>query len=87
MDETKRGIFNCSPAWNPFIENTAHHLKNLLEYYNDYAVDTKEKIDIFDYTQKTVGQEEEGEEAEDDEVEQGDDHGRSDDTVKTYDMK
>ncbi|KAF9096995.1 hypothetical protein BGX23_010038 [Mortierella sp. AD031] len=47
--------------WNPFIENTAHHLKNLLEYYHEYAVDAKEKIDIFNYTRNTVGQEEEGE--------------------------
>ncbi|KAG0196805.1 hypothetical protein BGX33_001253, partial [Mortierella sp. NVP41] len=48
-------------AWNPFIENTAHHLKNLLEYYHEYAVDAKEKTDIFNYTRNTVGQEEEGE--------------------------
>ncbi|KAG0252507.1 hypothetical protein BG011_006938 [Mortierella polycephala] len=47
-------------AWNSFIENTAHHLKNLLEYYHEYAVDAKEKIDVFNYTQNTVGQEEEG---------------------------
>ncbi|KAF9563533.1 hypothetical protein EC968_004805 [Mortierella alpina] len=47
-------------AWNVFIENTAHHLKNLLEYYHDYAVDAK-KIDTFNYTRNTVGQEEEDE--------------------------
>ncbi|KAF9578253.1 hypothetical protein BGW38_006048 [Lunasporangiospora selenospora] len=75
-----KGVFVAGPAcdpislptteaaWNPFIEYTAHHLKNLLEYYHDYAVDAKEKIDVFNYTQKTVGQEEEEEEVEDNEL-------------------
>ncbi|KAG0341468.1 hypothetical protein BG000_008968 [Podila horticola] len=48
-------------AWNLFIEKTAHHLKTLLEYYHEYAVDAKEKMDIFNYTRSTIGQEEEGE--------------------------
>ncbi|KAF9967250.1 hypothetical protein BGZ73_000631 [Actinomortierella ambigua] len=79
-----KGVFVAAPAcdpivlptteaaWNPFIENTAHHLKNLLEYYHDYAVDAKEKIDVFNYIQKTVGQEEEeqdGDKEDDDDVE------------------
>ncbi|KAG0045541.1 hypothetical protein BGZ83_009253 [Gryganskiella cystojenkinii] len=51
-------------AWNLFIENSAHRLKNLLEYYHEYAVDAMEKIDAFNYTQNTIGQEEEGEEEE-----------------------
>ncbi|KAF9320837.1 hypothetical protein BG003_004618 [Podila horticola] len=55
-------------AWNLFIEKTAHHLKNLLEYYHEYAVDAKEKMDIFNYTRSTIGQEEEEEEGK--EVEQ-----------------
>ncbi|KAF9913238.1 hypothetical protein BX616_010123 [Lobosporangium transversale] len=68
-----KGVFVAAPAcdpivlptmeatWNLFIENTAFRLKNLLEYYHNYAVDAKEKIDLFNYTQKTIGQEEEGE--------------------------
>ncbi|KAF9536494.1 hypothetical protein EC957_010656 [Mortierella hygrophila] len=68
-----KGVFVAAPAcdpivlptteaaWNVFIENTAHHLKNLLEYYHEYAVDAKEKIDIFNYTRNTVGQGEEEE--------------------------
>ncbi|KAG0303614.1 hypothetical protein BGZ98_006473 [Dissophora globulifera] len=49
-------------AWNQFIENTAHHLKNLLDYYHEYALDAKEKIDVFNYNRNTVGQDEEDEE-------------------------
>ncbi|KAG0338098.1 hypothetical protein BG004_007356 [Podila humilis] len=54
-------------AWNTFIEKAAHRLNNLLEYYHECAVDAKEKIDIFNYSQNTVGQdEEEGRESEGD---------------------
>ncbi|KAI1318044.1 hypothetical protein EDD11_007278 [Mortierella claussenii] len=45
-------------AWNAFIVNTARHLKNLLEHYHEYALNAKEKTDIFHYTQNTVGREE-----------------------------
>ncbi|GJJ71738.1 hypothetical protein EMPS_04095 [Entomortierella parvispora] len=68
-----KGVFVAAPAcnaivlpkteaaWNLFIDNGAHQLKNLLEYYHEYTVDANEKIDIFNYTQNTVGQDEEGE--------------------------
>ncbi|KAF9582654.1 RNA polymerase II subunit A C-terminal domain phosphatase [Lunasporangiospora selenospora] len=63
---TSRRSAACNPillpaaesALNHFIENTALHLKNLLYYY-EYAVDVKDKIDVFNYTRSKVGQEEE----------------------------
>ncbi|KAK3828199.1 MAG: hypothetical protein J3Q66DRAFT_322068 [Benniella sp.] len=60
-------------AWNLFLDDSAYRLKNLLEYYHEYAVDAKEKMDAFEYNKKTVGQEEEekeeGESGMDEEIE------------------